>query len=207
MAQEKKLRQSYAELQAQVAQLSAVLQQVQQAFSGNAEVLSAVVSLLGEDSVTQELERLRSERQQKQEDQMAEGVKTLLDAGVLRTTETVSEDSLVVGFDTLPNGKQRRVQFEARAVPEDLRPKFYGKKAGEAIENNGTTLTVTEVYTVDKVRAAEYQKEQQTKAMAATLMEKHAEVEPSAAEAAGGEQASEPEAPPVEAAPETAPQA
>lgn len=180
MAEQKKLRQSYAELNQSVERLSGQVRQLQQVIASNAEVLSAVVSILGEDTVTAEVARLAQERQQKQEEQMAAGVKMLVDAGVLKPAAVTGEDTLVVGAETLTSGQLRRVQFEGRAISVELREKFYGKKPGDTVENNGFTMTVTEVYTVDKARAAEYQQEQATKAVTEFAKQVEAAATPSA---------------------------
>jgi ssDNA-binding replication factor A large subunit len=169
--QNKKLRQSYEELQAIVGTLQQESIGLRQVQSGNAEVLAAIVSLLGEQSVQSEMERLRQERQDAAEAQMAAGVQVLAEAGVLKTLAETVQGALVVGVDTNADGRKRRVQFELKEaiVPGDILPKFIGKKVGDVVVNNGVSLTITEIYEIDKARAAEFQREQQEKARAAAL--------------------------------------
>lgn len=162
MAQEKRLRQSYEGLQSAVVGLQNLVNNLRQAVSSNAEVLSAIVSLLGEGSVQGEMERLRQEAQDRQESQMAAGVRALIDARVLKPVAEVALNNLIVGTDVNPDGKTRRVQFELKEnlVPADVLPKLIGQKPGFSIVNNGVKLTIVEAYEIDKVRAAEYQVEQ-----------------------------------------------
>ena len=157
--QGKKLRQSYQELQKAVGQLDAQAFEVRQAMAANVEVLTAIVSLLGEESVTAEILRLRQERQDQQETEMGNGVKLLADARVLQPVEESTEDTLIVGADVGADSKTRRAQFEVRAIAADIRGKFVGKRVGDVVEHNNATLTVTEIYRVDKARAVEYQQE------------------------------------------------
>jgi hypothetical protein len=87
-------------------------------------------------------------------------VKLLVSEGVLVPTAEVTAESLNVGTDSGADGHIRRVQFETRAVPAEMQASFIGKKPGESVVNNGVTLTVTEVYSIDKVAAAAYQAKQ-----------------------------------------------
>lgn len=163
------LRQSYEEVRSIVASLQQEMAGLRQAVGGNAEVLSAVISLLGESSVQAEMERLRQERQDAQEAQMAASIKVLLEAGVVKPLPETVVDALVVGTDTTPDGKSRRTQFRlnTQTVPEDILPKFLGKKPGDTVENNNVKMTIVEVYEVDKDRAKAFQEEQQKKALEA----------------------------------------
>lgn len=161
---EPKLSQTVKELKSAVIQLQQGDFQVRQAFGSLNETLQAVVSLLGEESVTGEIERLRQERQEKQEGEMAAGIKVLVDNGVLVPTAEATAETLNVGTDSGVDGRIRRVQFETRAIPAEMQAQFIGKKPGESVTNNGVTLTLTEVYAIDKVKAAEYQAKQQAAA-------------------------------------------
>jgi hypothetical protein len=170
MAEHKKLRQSYEELQNSVASIQATIQQIGQAFGQlqkyvgqNAEVLSAVVSVLGENLVQDELLRLRKERQDAQEAAQTKNVKELVDAGVLVVAETVTPESFIVGQDAFKDGNVRRVQFEVSGLAEEDKKKYVGLKAGGKVETEQVTMTVTEVYVIDQAKAVEYAKAQQEK--------------------------------------------
>jgi hypothetical protein len=157
---QKKLSELAKEFTVDIAQLKQSDFQVRQAFISQNETLRAVVSLLGEESVTAEIQRLRQEAQDKQESEMAAGIKMLVGEGVLVPTAEVGATTLNVGTDSAPDGSLRRVQFETRSIPEEVRPQFIGKKPGESVTNNGVTLTITEVYSIDKAAAAAFQQKQ-----------------------------------------------
>lgn len=161
---EKKMSEQLKDLNAAVTQLQQGDFQVRQAFGQFNENLQAVISLLGEESVAAEIGRLRQERQDKQEGEMAAGITALVAEKVLVPVAEVGAETLVIGTDTGPDGRTRRVQFETRAIPPEMLPQFIGKKPGESVTNNGVTLTVTEVYTVDKAAAAAFQQKQQAAA-------------------------------------------
>lgn len=165
MAHEKKLRQSYEELMNSVAGLSNVVNQLQkdvlgirQVFANNAKVLAAIVSLLGEESVQGEMDRMVQEQQAAQDAQLEAGIKELVNANVLKPVAETALGTLVVGSDTDASGHTRRVQFEIKegVVPSDVLPKFLAKKPGEVIENNGVKMTIVEVYEIDRAKAAEF---------------------------------------------------
>jgi hypothetical protein len=161
--QNQKLRSSYSDLQTSVGNIQSELLQVRSAVSQNAEVLAAVISLLGQDSVQAEITRLRDEAQAKQEAALVENTKTLIEAGVLKTAETLDmKDGFGVGQNTdKAEGKTSRVQFEASSINPDNQPKFAGKKVGDVIDLGTTSLALTEVYVIDRERATAWQAEQQ----------------------------------------------
>jgi len=161
MADQKKLRQSYQELQVAVQQIQQEVMGLRQAFTGSAEVLAAIISVLGEETVQAEMNRLRQEAQAKAEGDAAASVKVLVDRGVLVPTAEIGENTLVVGQDALVDGSVKRVQFEARGIKPEFRSVFIGKKVGEQVTNNGVTFTVVEVYNIDMAKAAELQMAQQ----------------------------------------------
>lgn len=169
MAQGKKLRQSYDELNHSVTSLQNEILALRQTAANTSNVLAALVSLLGEDSVQAEIERMAQEQRLAQESQMAAGVKMLVDANVLKPVAESALGNLIVGVDTGSDGKNRRVQFELKdtVVPTDIMPKFLAQKPGSVIENNGVTMTITEVYEIDRARATEFQAEMAKKAQEA----------------------------------------
>lgn len=161
--QNQKLRQSYSDLQSSVGNTQSEVLQLRQAVGQNAEVLAAVVSLLGQETVQAEILRLRDESQAKQEAALAENTKTLIDAGVLKPAETLDlKDGFGVGQNTeKATGKAARVQFEGASINPENQEKFAGKKPGDVIDLGTTSLALTEVYTIDRERATAWQAEQQ----------------------------------------------
>ena len=95
--QNQKLRTTLTETQAQVAGMSNDIQGIKNALVQHSEVLAAIIAILGEDTVTGEIDRLRAQRQAQQEQQQADGVKKLVEQGILKVTTSQSESGTIVG--------------------------------------------------------------------------------------------------------------
>jgi hypothetical protein len=125
-------------------------------FSNRAnEVLNALISIIGRDSVAVEIEKLRKERKEQQEKQQIESFEFLKSNGVLVPVETVDLETVIVGTDTLQDGSSNRVQFDLENISKEFMPLYISKKVGDVVEGNGAKLTITELYKIDKVKAAE----------------------------------------------------
>lgn len=167
----KNLRQSYEELQAAVINSSQAILALRQAIANNAEVLSAIVSLLGEQTVSAEMRRIAQERQAAEDAQKIAGVAEMVKVGVFQPVPETIVGAVVIGTDALPDGRAHRFQFELRSPPmsPEAMERFTGKKVGDVVDFNDVKATITEIYVIDHARVASYQAEQTAKAQEAML--------------------------------------
>jgi hypothetical protein len=176
--QNQKLRVTLAQTQGIVQQLQQEVMGLRQAVGFQGEVIGALVATVGEDLVGQEIDRLRAERQAKAEAQQAEGVKAMVEQGILKPVEVVSVKSFIIGQDIIdapegqPAQRPSRQQFELANVKPEKQADYLGKKVGDAViiksEQPGAPsgkFVITEVYDIDVVQAVKNaQKAQQAAA-------------------------------------------
>lgn len=120
-------------------------------FIGTAnDVLNALISIVGQDVVAEEIVSLRKQRQEEIDKKMAEAITGLKEKGVLVPQEVSTLESFLVGTDTLESGETKRVQFDLEGLDPEFVNLYVGKKVGDAIEGNGAKFVITEIYRIDK---------------------------------------------------------
>jgi hypothetical protein len=189
--QNQKLRTTLTETQADVASLKNDFMGLRQAVIQHSRILKAVISLLGEESLKAEVERMDAEEQAQAEAQQAEGVKAMVEQGILKPIEASTVKSFIVGQDTFeavegqPTRRPTRVQFELAQIKAELQANYLGKKAGDVVTAPGGKFTITEVYDIDVVKAVENSQKQVAaqQAAAAAAAAPAPEVTPAPAEA------------------------
>jgi hypothetical protein len=192
--QNQKLRTTLTETQADVASLKNDFMGMRQAVIQHSRILKAVISLLGEESLKAEVERMDAEEQAQAEAQQAEGIKAMTEQGILKAVEASTVKSFIVGQDTFdavegqPTRRPQRVQFELAQIKPELQANYLGKKVGDVIEGGGGRFTITEVYDIDVVKAVENAQKQVAAQQAAAAAASQAsapapEVTPAPAEA------------------------
>jgi hypothetical protein len=128
-----------------------------------AEVLNAVVQVLGVDSVDAMIKETRETIKAQAEAQQADGVKQLVDKRIFVPAQLVTADGFIVGSDVAADGAERRVQFEMTQIGKEFLSLYTDKRVGDTIESNGAKLVIKELYTIDKVRYAEVVAEEKKK--------------------------------------------
>lgn len=134
-----------------------LMQALQQSFSTSdkmlknvAEILSAVVAVVGPKVITQAVE---AARQTARDEQIAKA-KTALDGLIADGTATVAgvvdEASLVVGHETLPDGSDSdRLQFLVSDLADDRRAALMGQSVGFVIDfPSGGKFEINEIYEI-----------------------------------------------------------
>lgn len=115
------------------------------------EVIGAMVRLLGPDAVENAVTEMREEAQSRLLEQQKQGVAYLVEQKVMVPAEVVTHpEGFIIGTDKLADGSERRVQFEMAGINPEFIPLYLGKKVGDTVEGNGSTLTITEIYSVDR---------------------------------------------------------
>jgi hypothetical protein len=161
MAQNQKLRTTLTDTQAQLAALQNEVRNHRAALINQTKYLKAIIALLGEDSVKVEVERMEAEEQRQAEAQQAEGVKAMVEAGILVPVAVSGVKSFIVGTDNFdavegrPTPRSQRVQFEVAQIRPELQSNYLGKKVGDVIPADGGKFTINEVYDIDVVKAVE----------------------------------------------------
>ena len=166
--QNQKLRITLAQTQTQLTQLQQEVFGLRQTASFASEVIAALVACVGEELVAQEIDRQREKRQSDAEAQQAEGVKAMVEQGILKVVDVVGPKSFLVGqdiFDVVagqPVRRPMRVQFEAANIKPELQSNYLGKKVGDEVVipsaqpgASGGRFVINEIYDIDVVKAVE----------------------------------------------------
>lgn len=123
------------------------------------EMFSALVEELGGEELSKRIgERLEEGRRQKRKeeaDRNEAALNQLIAAGKLEATDTVTEDSIVVGLESSPDGKiqKERLQLNFAAFNQDIKDELLGKQVGLVIKRE--EKEVFELQAIYKVKAAE----------------------------------------------------
>jgi hypothetical protein len=134
-----------------------LMQALQQSFETSdkmlknvAEILSAVVSVVGPDTITKAVEDSRQAVRDEQVQKAKVALEGLIADGTATATSTVDEASLVVGHETLPDGSDSgRLQFLVADLAEDRKAALMGKNVGFVIDfPSGAKFEINEIYEI-----------------------------------------------------------
>jgi hypothetical protein len=134
-----------------------LMQALQQSFETSdkmlknvAEILSAVVSVVGPDTITQAVESARQAVRDEQILKAKVALEGLVADGTAVATDTVGDASLVVGHETLPDGTDSgRLQFLISDLAEDRKASLVGKGVGFVIDfPSGAKFEINEIYNI-----------------------------------------------------------
>lgn len=123
--------------------------------NAQSSILAAIVKVVGEDKIKEAVELLKREQYEKEWVEKEKARQALVEKGVLSAIETVTEDCLIVGTDTYPNGDKRIIQTESKRLSPDALARFLGKKVGDSIEANSVKFTITDIYTINHTKVDE----------------------------------------------------
>lgn len=127
-----------------------LINQSNQRFNQNAEVLNALVELTGKDAVQAKLEELRKQRDADRVAAAEAQIKSQLEAGTLEPTDVITDVSTIVGVEYDKEGTPvppGRIQVPFLSVLPQLQEKLLGKGPGERVETAvGTLFEVLEIY-------------------------------------------------------------
>jgi len=112
--------------------------------------LIALTTVLGmtekvEDEVGKKLAAIKLERVK----EVKEGLQMAIDAGDIVPTETISQDSLIVGVELDQEGNEvapYHVQQVWRGFNEDIQVKLLGCRVGSIVESGGSKFNVRGIY-------------------------------------------------------------
>jgi hypothetical protein len=141
-----------------------LMQALQQSFSTSdkmlknlAEILSAVVAVVGPEVITKAVEDARLAAKEEQILKAKTALEGLVADGTMVVTDTVTNASLVVGHETLPDGSDSgRLQFLVNELAEDRKAALIGKTVGFVIDfPSGSKFEINEIYNVVEKPAVE----------------------------------------------------
>lgn len=118
------------------------------------EVIAGLVRAVGRDLVQSAMNEMRDEAKAELLKKQVEGVKTMVEKGILVPSEFVEQPGFIVGTDEFADGSEKRVQFETATLNPEFQTLYIGKKVGDVIQGaKGTKLHITEVYRIDQAAA------------------------------------------------------
>lgn len=150
-----------------------LLQALQESFSTSdkmlknlAEILSAVVAVVGPEEVTNAVEGARKAARDEQVLKAKTALEGFVADGTMVVASVVNDASLVVGHETLPNGTDSgRLQFLVNELAEDRRAALMGKNVGFVIDfPSGAKFEIQEIYDVALQASQEAPEETQVEA-------------------------------------------
>lgn len=114
------------------------------------EILSAVVAILGPDEVTKAIDDARQAAKEKEILKAKAALEGFVADGTVVIAPVVGPQSLVVGHETLPDGKDSgRLQFLFKDLAEDRQAALLNKTVNDVIPfPSGSSFKVTEIYNV-----------------------------------------------------------
>jgi hypothetical protein len=119
---------------------------------GVAEVLDAVVRVLGSETIDKVVNEQRAIKAETRITAMKDQLTQLITAGTVKPSENVAENSLMVFKEYDKDGKElphSRVQFTAAELQPQFRGELMGKGAGTRITSSaGNSFELLEVYEV-----------------------------------------------------------
>lgn len=115
-----------------------------------AEVIDAIVRVLGQDVVEKSVIDAREERAAKAAVEAKEGLNKALEAGQVVATETIEDDSIITGVEADKDGVELKpgyVQLSLTGVKPEYKEKMVGQQVGFKFETaEGGTFSVTGIY-------------------------------------------------------------
>jgi hypothetical protein len=141
-----------------------LMQALQQSFETSdkmlknvAEILSATVSVVGPEEVTKAVEAARQAAKEEAVAKAKNALDMLVGEGTAVVTDVVTDVSLVVGHETLPDGNDSgRLQFLVSDLAEDRRASLLGKNVGFVIDfPSGAKFEINEIYNIVEKPAVE----------------------------------------------------
>ena len=115
-----------------------------------ATVIQALVEILGAETVDAKIKELEAAKQAKALEDAKAALEDALLKGLVAKAEAVSEQSLLVGFETDAEGQvlaPGRAQISYASLNPTYKEKFLGLTAGEKVTlDNGNTFNLTEIY-------------------------------------------------------------
>lgn len=115
-----------------------------------AEILSACVAVVGPELITAAVDNARKVAKEERIAQAKAALDGFVADGTMIVTDTVVEESLVVGHETLPDGTDSgRLQFLIHDLAEDRKMALMGKVPGFVIDfPSGSKFEINEIYNV-----------------------------------------------------------
>jgi len=115
-----------------------------------AEIIDAVVSVVGKEQVDEALRKVREEKDTQQVTRIKDGIAEAVAAGVLKVTEAIDGQSVVCFSEKMEDGSVVRPGYAAAPLSnfaKSTKEALIGKKVGDAVSGVGnTTLTVEGIY-------------------------------------------------------------
>lgn len=142
-----RLEQSFAQL---VSTINNSLGGVSRQLDAHEEVFEAVITLLGREAVQGVVKDLREKKAVESMEAEKKALNELLDAKVVQTAATVTEESIIVGKETNPDGTVRipgRVQLAFQRIDVNFQSALKGVAVGFILDlPNGGKFEVQEIY-------------------------------------------------------------
>lgn len=123
-----------------------------QQLNAQGEVLEAVVSLLGQETVQNTIKETRERKATELMEQEKKAMEELKASGAIAASETVTEKSIIVGREFNPDGSVRhpgRAQVPFARVDQNFKEALLGKSVGFVMDlPTGGKFEVVELYEV-----------------------------------------------------------
>lgn len=130
------------------------------------DVISVVIQAVGEDAIKSKMNEMLANRLKAEEEAQTEAIKLLAERGSISPTDVAEGDVLVVGKEDFKDGRVRQARFELKNLAPEGAVLFTGKKVGDAVEAEASTMTITGVYKINREAVKEQIKAEQEAATA-----------------------------------------
>ena len=120
--------------------------------SEQGEILDACVTLLGLDTVLEQVKKARIDKSEAESENKRVALETALAEGKIVVTDTIDTQSIIVGSEVDKDGNPLhplRAQILLAQIKPELAEPLKGKKVGDVVETPiGTKFTVLEIYNI-----------------------------------------------------------